>query len=174
MQTCTIAHGNTRSLTLWARPGIEAKTSWFLVGFVSTVPWWDSDQESVLMGKEESIARVGRSVMESRIRTATVNPFTVQNLRCEPWTPACLLGWRCPLIPEMLPLLASKPFKLLFKHRSWDLTPNSLHKDGSGNLYFNTKRIAYEKEYNAMIKNTSFGDDLPLHLLLTWSWGKFT
>lgn len=36
-----------------------------------------------------------------------------------------------------------------------DLTANLLHEDGPGNLYFNTKRLAYEKKYNAMIKNTS-------------------
>ena len=35
----TTAHGNTRSLTYWVRPGIEPATSWFLVGFVATVPW---------------------------------------------------------------------------------------------------------------------------------------
>ena len=28
---------NARSFTHWVRPG----TSWFLVGFVSTVPWWE-------------------------------------------------------------------------------------------------------------------------------------
>ena len=37
--TYTIAHGNARSLTHWARPGIESETSWFLVRFVSTAPW---------------------------------------------------------------------------------------------------------------------------------------
>ena len=31
-------HGNTRSLTRWARPGIKPSTSWFLVGSDSTVP----------------------------------------------------------------------------------------------------------------------------------------
>ena len=36
--TYTIAHGNTRSLTHWARPGIEPSSSWMLVGFTSTVP----------------------------------------------------------------------------------------------------------------------------------------
>ena len=35
----TTAHGNTRSLAHWARSGIEPATSWFLVGFVSTMPW---------------------------------------------------------------------------------------------------------------------------------------
>ena len=39
--THTTAHGNTRSLTHWARPGIEPITSWFRVGFVSAVPWWE-------------------------------------------------------------------------------------------------------------------------------------
>ena len=34
----TTAHGNSGSLTHWARPGIEPETSWFLVGFVSTAP----------------------------------------------------------------------------------------------------------------------------------------
>ena len=31
---------NARSLTHWARPGIEPPPSWFLVGFVSAVPRW--------------------------------------------------------------------------------------------------------------------------------------
>ena len=34
--TYTTTHDNARSLTHWARPGIEPATSWFLVGFVST------------------------------------------------------------------------------------------------------------------------------------------
>ena len=36
--THTTAHGNTRSLTHRARPGIEPTTPWFLVGFVSAAP----------------------------------------------------------------------------------------------------------------------------------------
>ena len=39
--TYTTAHGNARSLTHWARPGIEPKTSLFLVGFISSAPWWE-------------------------------------------------------------------------------------------------------------------------------------
>ena len=35
--TYTTAHGNTRSLTHWARPGVKTTTQWFLVGFISTV-----------------------------------------------------------------------------------------------------------------------------------------
>ena len=31
----TTTHGNTRSLTHWARPGIEPASSWILVGFVN-------------------------------------------------------------------------------------------------------------------------------------------
>ena len=34
----TTAHGNTRSLTQWARPGMKLESSWILVGFVTTVP----------------------------------------------------------------------------------------------------------------------------------------
>ena len=33
------AHSNTRSLTHWVRPGIDRAILWFLVGFVSAVPW---------------------------------------------------------------------------------------------------------------------------------------
>ena len=33
--TYTTAHGNARSLTHWARPGIKPTISWFLVGFVN-------------------------------------------------------------------------------------------------------------------------------------------
>ena len=36
--TYTTAHGNTRSLIHWARPGIEPASSWILVKFVSTEP----------------------------------------------------------------------------------------------------------------------------------------
>ena len=34
------AHGNARSLTHWARPGIEPASSWILVRFVSAEPRW--------------------------------------------------------------------------------------------------------------------------------------
>ena len=37
--TYTTAHGNTRSLTRWAKPGIEPTTSWFPVRFISAAPW---------------------------------------------------------------------------------------------------------------------------------------
>ena len=37
----TTAHNNSRSLTHWTRPWIEPANSWFLVGFVSAVPWWE-------------------------------------------------------------------------------------------------------------------------------------
>ena len=36
--TYTTAHGNARSLTHWAGPGIEPASSWILVRFTSTVP----------------------------------------------------------------------------------------------------------------------------------------
>ena len=44
--THTIAHhslvcNNNRSLTHWARPGMEPETSRFPVRFISTVPWWE-------------------------------------------------------------------------------------------------------------------------------------
>ena len=39
--TYTTAHGKARSLTHWARPGIEPASSWILVGFITTEPWWE-------------------------------------------------------------------------------------------------------------------------------------
>ena len=38
--TYTTVHGNAQSLTHWARPGIEPKSSWILVRFVTAEPWW--------------------------------------------------------------------------------------------------------------------------------------
>ena len=40
-ETHTTAHGNARSLTHWVSPGIKPATSWFLVRFISSVPWWE-------------------------------------------------------------------------------------------------------------------------------------
>ena len=37
----TTDHGNARSLTYWARPGIKPAFSWMLVRFVSVVPQWE-------------------------------------------------------------------------------------------------------------------------------------
>ena len=39
--TYTTAHSNARSLTHWARPGIEPVSSGILVGFISTEPQWE-------------------------------------------------------------------------------------------------------------------------------------
>ena len=36
--TYTTAHSNTRSLTHWARPGMEPTSSWKPVGFITTEP----------------------------------------------------------------------------------------------------------------------------------------
>ena len=38
----TTAHGHTRSLTHWFRPGIEPSSSWMPVGFVTAEPQWNS------------------------------------------------------------------------------------------------------------------------------------
>ena len=32
---------NARSLTHWPRPRIKPATSWFLVRYISAVPWWE-------------------------------------------------------------------------------------------------------------------------------------
>ena len=38
-QLMTKDHGNARSLSHWASPGIKPASSWFLVGFISAAPW---------------------------------------------------------------------------------------------------------------------------------------
>ena len=38
--TYTTAHGNTRSLTNWVKPGIESVHTWILVGFVNHWSTW--------------------------------------------------------------------------------------------------------------------------------------
>ena len=48
--TYTTAHGNARSLTHWARPGIKPVFSQILVRFTSTEPRWEL-QESVFLNK---------------------------------------------------------------------------------------------------------------------------
>ena len=40
--TYTTAHGNTGSLTHWARPGTKPVSSWILVRSTYTEPWWNS------------------------------------------------------------------------------------------------------------------------------------
>ena len=37
----TTAHNNTRSLTHWVRPEMEPASSWILVRFITTEPWWE-------------------------------------------------------------------------------------------------------------------------------------
>ena len=39
--TCAVTWGNARSLTHWARPGIEPASSWILVGLVTAAPQWN-------------------------------------------------------------------------------------------------------------------------------------
>ena len=39
--TYTAAHSNAGSLTHWMRPGIKPVSSWTLVGFITTEPWWE-------------------------------------------------------------------------------------------------------------------------------------
>ena len=77
--TYTTAHGNTGSLTHWARPGIEPTTSWFLVGFVNhwattgTPPWtlkgntawghWLTCQSQIFSSKKLSVKGQWKIIM---------------------------------------------------------------------------------------------------------------
>ena len=48
--THTTAHGNARSSTHWARPGIEPATPWFLVGFINH--WATTGTPSVILFRQ--------------------------------------------------------------------------------------------------------------------------
>ena len=39
--TYTTAHGITRSLSPWLRPGLKLTISCFLIGFTAGMPWWE-------------------------------------------------------------------------------------------------------------------------------------
>ena len=45
--TYTTAHSNAGSLTHLARPGIKPASSWILVRFLSTEPWWELQKISL-------------------------------------------------------------------------------------------------------------------------------
>ena len=48
LATYTTAHSHTGSLTHCVRPGIKPATSWLLVRFLSTAPWWELLQHLIL------------------------------------------------------------------------------------------------------------------------------
>ena len=71
----TTAHGNLRSLTQWARPGIKPASSWMLIRFVTTEPWWKLQRWEVVteeFKKNEEIRKtnitrnVGRSFSDCK------------------------------------------------------------------------------------------------------------
>ena len=64
--TYTIAH-TARSLTHWERPGIEPITSWFLVGFVSTVPQWELQNGDFLILPISSIFDIWLSTVRKKL-----------------------------------------------------------------------------------------------------------
>ena len=43
--TYSTAHGNARSLTQWARPGVKSTSSWVLAGFIIAEPRWELCRE---------------------------------------------------------------------------------------------------------------------------------
>ena len=59
--TYTMAHGNTGSLTHWARPGVEPTSLWILVRFVTAEPWWELPRSyctDFLFGKMKRVLEV--------------------------------------------------------------------------------------------------------------------
>ena len=47
--TYTTAHSTARPLTHWVRPGTEPATSWFLVRFISALPWRELAKDQLLI-----------------------------------------------------------------------------------------------------------------------------
>ena len=104
--THTTAHGNTGSLTHWARPGIEPVSSWISVRFVSAEPgqklhplFLQSDR-SLVQGGGRGLGIICFSLIFSVIRAS--------------WDPSLLLpGQHVPTTHKSLGRKVSRGFSLL-------------------------------------------------------------
>ena len=54
--TYTAAHGNARSLTQWARPGIKPASPWILLWFIADETQWELPDQAVLFLQRQNIA----------------------------------------------------------------------------------------------------------------------
>ena len=68
--TFSTAHGNAGSLTHSVRPGMEPSSSYVLVGFITTVPWWEllhltlggsANKVERLQGERQTNRQIGRT-----------------------------------------------------------------------------------------------------------------
>ena len=75
--TYTTAHGNTRSLTHWSRPGIEPASSWMLVRFVSTEPRQELLMSAFLSNKDT----LKKEVFLGWIRWPIMKKFSINQNR---------------------------------------------------------------------------------------------
>lgn len=85
--TYSTAHGNSGSLTHWARPGIEP--SWILAGFVSAVPQWELQlylNKKTNKRKKENSSGWHGPTNWPLTRSLYGSPYTIKN-------PALLLIW---------------------------------------------------------------------------------
>ena len=82
--TYSTAHGNARSLSRWLRPGIKPTTSWFLVEFVSAVPW----QELMLSSYLNDLLKYH---LKEQYMRCTQSPYLYKKHHSA--LPLCLVLW---------------------------------------------------------------------------------
>ena len=72
--TCTTAHGNTRYLTHWARPGIQPESSWILVTFVTAKPHWELPNKVTLIRTYKSV-KIEKSIPKTHLAFSQYTVF---------------------------------------------------------------------------------------------------
>ena len=80
----TIVHSNARSLTHWARPGMEPVSSWMPVRFIYTEPRWELHQLSWF--KVNNLVNSGMCVPQKTITPIKIrNQFIIQKGSLRPF-----------------------------------------------------------------------------------------
>ena len=71
--TYIIAHGNAGSLTHWAKLGNEPASSWLLIRFISTEPWWELQNFVFLKGWKFCFLNFNSNIQIIREAKITLN-----------------------------------------------------------------------------------------------------
>ena len=93
----TTAHGNTRSLTHWARPGIEPASSWILVRFFTSAPQQERLSFIFKSVSQTPLWRIGLIV--GKLETWRLGKRWVQKFYVEDFTHPCFF----PILPSIHP-----------------------------------------------------------------------
>ena len=122
--TYITVHSNARSLTHWARPGIQPESSWILVRFVNR---WDTKGTfEYLSFKSVSLSPPTWHACSCILLRAQLPVLVSSQLLLVSWLPICLLCYSClSVLPACLPAVPLPAHFL--SHNSFFLAPLSLH-----------------------------------------------